>query len=131
MWVTEDRTAVSRVAAKANGGGFSTSRAGRRWCPWWSRPARRSPLRWAARQGRPCGGRPLLSLASSRATRTDPGADHQPAASPGDVLRDRERGVPVRAAELLGCGLLALADLPAVDAQVVLEGHVVDSYATA
>jgi hypothetical protein len=56
------------------------------------------------------------------------GADHQSAASPGDVLRSRKRGVPVLAAELLGCGLVALADLPAVDDQVVMVGHAVDPY---
>jgi hypothetical protein len=39
-------------------------------------------------------------------------ADHQPAASPRDVLRDRQWGVPVLAAELPRRGLLALADLP-------------------
>ena len=54
------------------------------------------------------------------------GADHQPAASPRDVLVDRERGVPVRAAELPRGGLLPLADLPAVDDQVVIVGHAVD-----
>src|ERR1019366_4790504 len=58
------------------------------------------------------------------------GADHQPATSPGDVLRDRQRGVPVRAAEPPGRGLPALADLPAVDDQVVIVGHAVDSYRT-
>jgi hypothetical protein len=56
------------------------------------------------------------------------GADHQPAAPPGYAFRDRERGVPVRAAELPGGGLLALADLPAVDDQVVIVGHAVDSH---
>src|SRR5208283_4144847 len=54
------------------------------------------------------------------------GADHQPAASPRDVLLGRERGVPVRAAELPRGGLLPLADLPAVDDQVVIVGHAVD-----
>src|ERR1035441_4927979 len=77
MWVTEDRTAVSRVAAKANGGGFSTSRAGRRWCPWWSRPARRSPLRWAARQGRPC--RAAHRRGDRRAGRDHQGHQRRPA----------------------------------------------------
>ena len=58
------------------------------------------------------------------------GADHQPTTSPGDVLRDRQRGVPVRAAEPFGRGLLALADLSAVDDQVVIVGHAVDSHRT-
>ena len=52
--------------------------------------------------------------------------DHQPAASPRDVLLGGERGVPVRAAKLPGGGLLALADLPVVDDQVVVLGHAVD-----
>src|SRR6266702_8262241 len=54
------------------------------------------------------------------------GADHQPAVSPRDVLLGRERGVPVRAAEFPGGGLLALADLPAVNDQVVTVGHAVN-----
>src|SRR6266567_1721393 len=54
------------------------------------------------------------------------GADHQPAASPRDVLLGRVRAVPVRAAELPGGGLLALADLPAVNDQVVTVGHAVN-----
>src|SRR5262249_6252984 len=53
-------------------------------------------------------------------------ADHQPAASPRDVLRDRQWGVPVLAAGLPRRGPLALADLPAVDDQVVVVGHAVD-----
>jgi len=56
------------------------------------------------------------------------GADDQPAASPRDVLRDRERGVPAGAAELPRRGLLALADLAAVDDEVVVVGHAVDPY---
>jgi hypothetical protein len=58
------------------------------------------------------------------------GADHQPATSPGDVLGGRERSVPVRAAEPPGRGLLALADLSAVDDQVVIAGHAVDPHRT-
>jgi len=58
------------------------------------------------------------------------GADHQPAAAPGDALRDRQRGVPVPAAEPLGRGLPALADLPAVDDQVVIVADAVDSHRT-
>src|SRR6478672_8180805 len=45
------------------------------------------------------------------------GANHQPAAPPGDVLSDRQRGVPIGAAEPFGRGLAALADLSAVDDQ--------------
>jgi len=58
------------------------------------------------------------------------GADHQPTAPPGDVLGRRQRGVAVGAAELAGGGLLALADLPAVDDQVVVIGHAVDAHRT-
>src|SRR6266566_6456689 len=58
------------------------------------------------------------------------GADHQPATPPGDVLGGRQRGVAVGAAELAGSALLALADLPAVDDQVVVIGHAVDLYRT-
>jgi len=67
-------------------------------------------------------------IAGCRATGT--GADHQSAASPGDVLADRQRGVPVRAAEPFGRGFLALADISAVDDRVVMVGYVVDSYRT-
>ncbi len=58
------------------------------------------------------------------------GADHQPAAPPGDILGGRQRGVAVGAAELAGSALLPLADLPAVDDQVVVIGHTVDPYRT-
>src|SRR5215469_17707356 len=54
------------------------------------------------------------------------GADDQPAASPRDVLREGERGVPVAAAELARRGLLALADLAAVKDEVVVVGHAVE-----
>src|SRR5947207_11503567 len=53
-------------------------------------------------------------------------ADHQPATSPRDVLGGRQWGVPVLAAELPRRGLLALADLPAVDDQVVIISHAVN-----
>src|SRR6266545_2805118 len=134
MWGTEDRTAVSRVAAKANGGAAPAG------------SARQVQDGVGIRSGpgqhadRLCSGQhDKVDLAAAglflyllhhgqRAMST--GADHQPAASPRDVLRDRERGMPVRAAEPLGRGLLALADLPAVNDHVVLVGHAVDSYRT-
>src|SRR5439155_10689137 len=53
-------------------------------------------------------------------------ADHQPATSPRDVLLGGERGVPVRAAELPGGSLLALADRLVVDDQVMVVGRAVN-----
>src|SRR5207237_314367 len=72
----------------------------------------------------------LLDLLHHRQRAVGTGANHKSATSPRDVLRDRERGVPVRAAEPLGRGLLAFADLSAVDDQVVIVGHAVDAYRT-
>jgi hypothetical protein len=40
------------------------------------------------------------------------GASHQPAAPPCDVVRDRQRGMPVLIAELPRCGLLRLRIFP-------------------
>src|SRR5918996_88378 len=58
------------------------------------------------------------------------GSRRSTATPPGDLLRDREGGVSVRVAERLGCSLLAFADLPAVDDQVVRVGHAVDPHGT-
>lgn len=40
-----------------------------------------------------------------------------------DVFREQERGMPLSVAELPGSGLPPLADLPAVDDQVMIVGH--------
>ena len=45
-----------------------------------------------------------------------------------EEMRNPRRDVPVLAAEPPGCGLVALADLPAVDDQVVIVGHAVDPH---
>jgi hypothetical protein len=61
----------------------------------------------------------LVALAN-RQCAISAGADHQPAAPPGDVLGVRQRGVAVGATELAGRALLALVDLPAAGDQVVV-----------
>ncbi len=63
-----------------------------------------------------------------RAIRT--GADHQPATSPGMSSAIDSGVCPYPPRSLLDAALLALADLPAVDDQVVIAGHAVDSHRT-
>ncbi len=124
LLVREDRTATCHLIATAGGGG--AARAGSARNVQDGVGALRGPGEHADRL---CRGQDdqvdlaaaglFLDLLHHRQRAISTGADHQPATSPGDVLGDRERSVPVRAAELLGRGLLALADLPAVDDQVV------------
>jgi hypothetical protein len=107
------RNATAEGSFRYHADRFSRSGARWRWCPWWSEPARRSPPSWARRRGRSCGAGLFPDLLPQRQRAVGAGADHQPAASPWNVLRGRERSVPVRTAEPPRCGLLALPDLPA------------------
>ena len=59
-----------------------------------------------------------------------PGAYHQPATPPRNLFHDRKRGMSIRVAEPLGRSLLALANLPPVDDEVVIVRDAVDLYGT-
>jgi hypothetical protein len=50
--------AAAEAARRCYGGRFSMSGARWHWCALWPGPARRSPVLWAGRPGRPCGGGP-------------------------------------------------------------------------
>ena len=67
-----------------------------------------------------------LHVLHDRQGAVGPGADHQPAAFPGDLLRERQWRVSEGVAELFGGFLSALADFPAVNDHVVLVRDPVD-----
>ena len=70
----------------------------------------------------------LPDLLHHRQRAVSAGANHQTAASPGDVLGGRQRSVPVSTAELLGRRLVALSDLSPVNDQIVVVGHAVNAH---
>src|SRR4029450_2821880 len=57
-------------------------------------------------------------------------ADPQPSTPPRNLFHQRERGVSIRVAEPLGRTLLAFADLPPVDDEVVIVRDAIDLYGT-
>ena len=64
--------------------------------------------------------------------RQSPGAstDHEPLALPGYVFLDRERCVSKRVAELFRWLLIALANVPPVDHDIMLVGRTTDANRT-
>jgi hypothetical protein len=70
----------------------------------------------------------FLDLPHHRQRAVSTGAYHQPATPPRNLFHEGERGMSIHVAEPLRRRLLAFANLPPVDDEVVIVRHAVDLY---
>ena len=122
--------ATAEVSRRYHPGRFSRSGARWRWCPPWFWSARRSLPPWAGQSGRSCGGEPRPGPAASPAARRRRRC-RPPACGIATGCPRRSRAGCARTRRgTCASRLLALADLPAVDDQVVIISHAVNPAGT-